>query len=80
MHHDCPPNCTTPTRSFRIVYPDGRTLHGAQFPNGHVIVADNEHGLWDAATAIEHLASRAADLRGRVEWTTRARRARDDHN
>ncbi|GHA01139.1 hypothetical protein ACFOOM_12380 [Streptomyces echinoruber] len=54
------------TRGFRLHH-NGRLLHGAQFPTGHVLVADDpQYGLATAAASLEDL------LKGyhgaRVEW------------
>lgn len=54
------------TRVFRIVYPDGFTLDGAQFPSGRCVVDDTVNGLVGAATDIEHLALRRPG--DRIEW------------
>src|SRR4051794_8427004 len=54
------------TRGFRLHH-NGRTIHGAEFPDGEVIVADDpQHGLGTAALSLADL------LKGyhgaRVEW------------
>lgn len=61
------------TRSFRLHH-NGRIIHGAEFPTGHVLVADDpEYGLASAATSLDEL------LKGyhgaRVEWAPAADRA-----
>lgn len=55
------------TRGFRLHLAGGRIIHGAEFPTGHVLVADDpEYGLATAATSLDEL------LKGyhgaRVEW------------
>lgn len=42
-------------RAFNIVYPDGRTFHGARFPSGRVVVDEADVGLLAAAVDIAQL-------------------------
>jgi hypothetical protein len=54
------------TRGFRLHH-NGRIIHGAEFPTGEVIVADDpQHGLGTAALSLDDLLK---DYHGaRVEW------------
>lgn len=61
-------------RVFRVVYPDGYTLHGVQFPSGRCILDDTLTGLVEAATAIEHL--KLPGKYGAIEWEA----VPDSHN
>jgi hypothetical protein len=57
-------------RAFRVVYPDGFTLDGAQFPSGRCVVDDRGGGLVEAATDIDSLGVRRPG--DRIEWADAA--------
>lgn len=61
-------------RAFRIVYPDGFTLDGAQFPSGRCVVDDETSGLVEAATDIDQLRIRRPG--DRIEWADSEARVR----
>lgn len=55
------------TRGFRIVFPDGYVLHGAQFPSGRCVLDDTHSGLIEASVSIAMLPMAQKPL-ARIEW------------
>lgn len=59
-------------RGFRIVYPDGYVIDGAQFPSGRCVLDDPTSGLIEAAVSFDELPLVKRTLGGaqigRVEW------------
>jgi hypothetical protein len=54
------------TRGFKLVYPDGYVLHGAQFPSGRCVLDDDFSGLVGAAISIDKLPQRRPG--DRIVW------------
>lgn len=54
-------------RAFNIVYPDGRTFHGARFPSGRVVVDETDSFLVTAAVDIAQLPM-LNDPEAKVVW------------
>lgn len=63
---------TTPgkpfTRGFRIEFPDGFHVDGAQFPSGRVVLDDVTTGLIEAAVSLDDLATLRGRLLAQVVW------------
>jgi hypothetical protein len=52
-------------RSFRLIQPEGRCLHGVEFPSGRVVLDHAEDGLVCAAVSMEQLLA-APDMQGAI--------------
>jgi hypothetical protein len=55
-------------RGFRLTFPDGTQLDGAQFPSGLVVTAHRDEGLRTAAISIGHLFDGVVPADVRIEW------------
>lgn len=65
------------TKAFRIIYSDGYTLDGAQFPQGVCVLADRVSGLKTAAISFDQLQLKEFSEGVKVEWDTTLREAED---
>ena len=58
------------TKAFRIAFPDGFTMDGAQFPQGICVLADRVSGLSTAAFSLEDLPQLKDFPEATVEWAS----------
>lgn len=54
------------TRGFRMVFPDGYVLHGAQFPSGRCVLDDTHSGLVHGSVSLAQV--QAMWPLARIEW------------
>lgn len=54
------------SRTFRVIYPDGYTLHGVQFASGRCVLDDDVSGLVEAAMQLGDL--KLVNALARIEW------------